>query len=229
MTPGSAGLRAIPTVVICDFDGTVAAADVQHIIFDRYAGDRWVPINEAWRRGEVTTEERSRQQWDMVRASQQEISDLVSPIPLDPGFGSFVDLCRQRGWPLHIASDGFDFYIQRILSAHGLGDLPVFANHMAWTNGRPSMTFARMNPSCCRLGNCKRLIVEERRPAGGRVVFVGDGLSDACGAAAADLVFAKGLLARHCTENGIVCRPYSDFTDVAGALQGVVRGVDSGL
>jgi 2-hydroxy-3-keto-5-methylthiopentenyl-1-phosphate phosphatase len=89
---------------------------------------------------------------------------------------------------------------------------------MTWNNGHPTMTFARPNPACCRLGNCKRLIVEEHRPPGGRVVFVGDGLSDACGTAAADLVFAKGLLARHCGENGIAYRPYKDFADVAAAL-----------
>lgn len=208
-----------PTVVICDFDGTVASADVQHVIFNHYAGDRWVPVNEAWRRGEVSTEERAHRQWDMVRASQQEIADLVAPIPLDSGFAGFVALCRRCGWPLNIASDGFDFYIRHLLAANGLGDLTVFANHMAWTNGHPFMSFARPNPACCRLGNCKRLIVEEHRPAGGRVVFVGDGLSDACGAAAADLVFAKGMLARYCTDNGIVFQPFADFNDVAAGLQ----------
>jgi 2-hydroxy-3-keto-5-methylthiopentenyl-1-phosphate phosphatase len=219
--PGGSGPGVVPTVVICDFDGTVASADVQHVIFNRYAGDRWAPVNEAWRRGEVSTEERSRRQWDMVHADKQEIADLVTPIPLDPGFAGFVSLCRQRGWPLHIASDGFDFYIHAILAAHGLSDTSVFANHMSWVNGQPAMTFARPNPACCRLGNCKRLIVEELRPAGGRVVFVGDGLSDACGAAAADLVFAKGLLAKYCGEKGIAFGPYADFTDVAAALQGL--------
>ncbi|MDP3046513.1 MAG: HAD-IB family phosphatase, partial [Chloroflexota bacterium] len=157
--PGGSELGAVPCVVICDFDGTVATADVQHVIFNHYAGDRWVPVNEAWRRGDVSTAERSRRQWEMVHASQQEIADLVTPIPLDPGFAGFVSLCRQRGWPLHIASDGFDFYISRMLAAHGLGDLSVFANHMNWANGHVAMTFARPNPACCRLGNCKRLIV----------------------------------------------------------------------
>ncbi len=218
---GRSGTGVAPTVVICDFDGTIASTDVQHVIFNHYAGDRWVPVNEAWRRGEVSTDDRARQQWDMVRASQDEIAKLVAPIPLDPGFAAFVAFCRGRGWPLHVASDGFDFYIKRMLAANGLGDLSIFANHMAWTNGHPTMTFARPNPACCHLGNCKRLIVEEHRPAGGRVVFVGDGLSDACGAAAADLVFAKGLLARHCAEKGIAFRPFADFSDVAAALQGL--------
>jgi 2-hydroxy-3-keto-5-methylthiopentenyl-1-phosphate phosphatase len=217
---GGSGLRAVPAVVICDFDGTVAADDVQDVIFNHYAGDRWLPVNEAWCRGEVSTEERSRRQWEMVHASRQEMADLVAPTPLDPGFATFVKFCRQRGWPLHIASDGFDFYITHILAANGLADLSVFANQMTWANGCRAMTFARPNPACCRLGNCKRLIVEEQRPAGGRVVFVGDGLSDACGAAAADLVFAKGLLARHCQEKGIAYLPFNDFADVAASLTG---------
>ncbi len=204
--------------MVCDFDGTVTADDVQHVIFNHFAGDRWIPVNEAWRRGEVSTAERSRQQWNMVPASQQQVLDLVSPIPLAPFFADFVALCQQRGWGLHIASDGFDFYIRHILAAHGLRDIPFSANHLEFVDGHVRLDFARPNPSCCRLGNCKRLIVDEQRPAGGRVIYVGDGLSDACGAEAADIVFAKGLLVGYCEQHGIAYHPFQDFGDIIATI-----------
>ena len=121
----------------------------------------------------------------------------------------------------HKAHDQLTVLVRPMLAAHGLAGIPFSANHLEYVDGHAHMSFLRPNPACCRLGNCKRLIVEEHRPAGGRVVFVGDGLSDACGAAAADLVFAKGLLARHCGEKGIASVAYLDFADIAAALTGL--------
>lgn len=210
---------ANPVLVVCDFDGTVTTEDVQHVLLNHFAGDRWIPVNEAWRRGEVSTEERSRRQWDLIPAAAQEILDLVTPIPLDPRFGDFAGFCRRRGWGLLIASDGFDLYIRHMLAVHGLAGIPFSANHLEYVDGEARMRFARPNPACCRLGNCKRLIVNEARPAGGRVIFVGDGLSDACGAEAADAVFAKGLLAGYCQQQGIAYLPFHDFGDVMEALE----------
>jgi 2,3-diketo-5-methylthio-1-phosphopentane phosphatase len=202
------------TTILCDFDGTVVTADVQHVILNHYTGDAWVPINEAWRRGEVSTEERARQQWALVHTTEGELAALVTRLPLDPTFPPFVAFCRERGYELAIVSDGFDFYIERILAVHGLSAVPFTANHLAFQNGRIELTFINPNPVCCRLGNCKRRAVERLRPPNGRVVYVGDGLSDACGADAADLVFAKGLLASYCQEHSIPFRPFHDFADI---------------
>jgi len=208
------GGTVLRTIVLCDFDGTVVTADVQHVILNHYAGDAWLPINEAWRRGEVSTEERARQQWALVHTTERQLADLVTRLPLDPTFQPFVAFCRERGYGLSIVSDGFDFYIARILAAHGLSAVPFTANHLAFQNDRIELTFVNPNPACCRLGNCKRRAVERLRSPDGRVVYVGDGLSDACGADAADLVFAKGLLADYCQEHGIPFRPFHDFADI---------------
>jgi len=202
------------TTILCDFDGTVVPADVQHVILNHYAGDAWVPINEAWRRGEVSTAERARQQWALVHTTEDALAALVTRLPLDPTFRPFVAFCRQRGYGLSIVSDGFDFYIERLLAAHGLSTVPFTANHLAFHDGRIELTFVNPNPACCRLGNCKRRVVERLRPPNVRVVYVGDGLSDACGADAADLVFAKGLLVDYCQEHGIPFRPFHDFADI---------------
>ncbi len=215
----TASLTAADTVVVCDFDGTVTRDDVQHVIFNHFAGDRWIPVNDAWRRGEVTTEDRARIQWGMVNAPSEDIARLAESVPLTPGFRELVAWLRRAGWPLHLASDGFDFYIRRILAANGLSNVPFTANHLDLNGAAPVMTFARPNPACCRLGNCKRLAVESLRPAGGRAIYIGDGLSDACGAAAADLVFAKGLLAEYCRDHGIPFLPFHDFHDVIAGLR----------
>ena len=48
-------------------------------------------------------------------------------------------------------------------------------------------------------------------------VFVGDGLSDRCGARAADVVYARDDLAAWCTRQGIEFRPFATFADVMDA------------
>jgi len=50
-----------------------------------------------------------------------------------------------------------------------------------------------------------------------RAVFVGDGLSDRCGARRADQVYAKGDLLDWCRAEGIAARPFGDFHEVARA------------
>jgi 2-hydroxy-3-keto-5-methylthiopentenyl-1-phosphate phosphatase len=214
LLPGLAG----PIAVVCDFDGTVASADVQHVIFNHFASERWVPINEAWRRGEISPAQRARAQWDMVQATPEQILDTVRPVAMDPGFPAFAALCRRLRWPLTIASDGFDLYISALLTASGLQGIPVSANRLHWSGSGFVMEFARPNPACCRLGNCKRLAVIDARPSGGQVIFVGDGLSDACGAEAANLVFAKGLLADYCRQKGIPFQTFGGFADIIARL-----------
>jgi len=48
-------------------------------------------------------------------------------------------------------------------------------------------------------------------------VFIGDGLSDRCGARAADVVYAKGDLTAWCARAGIAALPYATFADIAAA------------
>ena len=100
---------------------------MQHVIFNRFAGDRWVPVNEAWRRGEIDhrgagtgamghgRRGRRRRSWTWWPASRW-----------TRAFAGFVRFAAERGWEVRIASDGFDLYIEPMLAAHGLADLPVF-------------------------------------------------------------------------------------------------------
>jgi 2-hydroxy-3-keto-5-methylthiopentenyl-1-phosphate phosphatase len=47
---------------------------------------------------------------------------------------------------------------------------------------------------------------------------VGDGLSDRCGANAADEVFARGSLWDWCEQEGVAARRFERFADLRGML-----------
>jgi 2-hydroxy-3-keto-5-methylthiopentenyl-1-phosphate phosphatase len=70
-------------VLLVDFDGTITPVDVGPLILSRFTGDRWVPLNEAWDRGEVTTAERAEGQWAMVEADEAAAQALLDQAQLD--------------------------------------------------------------------------------------------------------------------------------------------------
>ena len=55
-------------------------------------------------------------------------------------------------------------------------------------------------------------------------IFVGDGLSDVCGALAADRVYAKDSLARELERRGVAFERYACLDDVLGSLRAQFGG-----
>lgn len=211
------------TIVLCDFDGTVTTTDVQQFLMGRFAHRNWLSIDREWERGQIGTEERARRQWSLIHTPEEELLAAVDSVRLDPYFPSFVRYCEEHRIPLHIVSDGFDFYIHRIMQRSGLGHLPVVCNHLSFVKGEPVFNFLRQDPTCDRCGNCKKLVYLSLKRPDNRVVYIGDGISDHCPAEGADVVLAKGKLLSYCREKGIPCTEFSDFGDVMAALR---QGLD---
>jgi 2,3-diketo-5-methylthio-1-phosphopentane phosphatase len=200
--------------IFCDFDGTVALNDVGNELFIRFADGRWVEPVSAWTRGEISSRECLIQECAFARATVEQLERFAEEQELDPTFRQFVNYCRAGGIPVAIVSDGLDFYIERILERHGYDDLPFFANHLEFDNGRLIPTFPYYAFGCGRCGNCKGYHVRSLAMPDEVAVYIGDGLSDRCGAEVADLVFAKDDLLRYCQAQGIVCREFRDFADI---------------
>lgn len=210
-------------VLLLDFDGTVTPIDVGPLILSQFTGDRWLPVNEGWERGELTTPERAERQWTMVTADEAAVHALLERVQLDPHFPVLVDDCRRRGIPLWIVSDGFDFYIERILANHGLTGVPTLANRARWSAGRWRLEFPYQDEQGTPAGSWKADVVRQFQAKGARVVYVGDGLSDQSAVEAADRRFAKGKLAAHCRERGISFQPFEGLAQVHAGLRALVE------
>jgi 2,3-diketo-5-methylthio-1-phosphopentane phosphatase len=205
-------------IFLCDFDGTITQDDTSHVILNHFTGERWIPVNDAWRRFEITTEDRVRRQFGLFETSEEELGKVVRQVAIDPHFPAFVDWCSRNGHELKIVSDGFDFCIDRILSQHNLGHLEYLANHLSFQDGSLILDFAHQNPDCQMCGNCKWMVSKEAQ-RDGRIVYIGDGLSDRGGAILASWIFAKGLLAEYCSVNRIPFIPYDSFSDILDVLR----------
>lgn len=210
-------------VLLLDFDGTVTPIDVGPLILSRFAGDRWIALNEAWDRGELTTAERAEGQWAMVEADGAAVHALLDRVPLDPHFPALVDYCRGRHIPLWIVSDGFDFYIERILANHRLTGIVVLSNRARWSDGRWRLEFPHPDGRGEPAGSWKADVVRQFQAKGARVVYAGDGLSDRAAIEAADGRFAKGKLADHCRTQGIPFLPFESLVEIHAGLRVLVE------
>ncbi len=211
----------VQTVVFCDFDGTAAERDVGYNLFRHFTGGRNEALLPDWKAGRLSTRDCLRLQAEMVQASRGEILAFLDQFELEATFPEFVGFCRAKAVPVIIVSEGMDFYIRKLLERHDLGDLEVLCNIGHLEDGRLRIEFPYSARRCEGCGNCKAArMAEYRKAVGGdcRVVFVGDGYSDACAAGEADTVFAKKDLELYCQEAGILYHKYGSFNDVTSRL-----------
>lgn len=198
--------------VLVDFDGTIAAVDTTDRLLERFAEPQWQDIEEDWKAGRIGSRECMLRQVALVRATPAELDAFVAEIEIDPAFPSFVTLCRSRGLAVTVVSDGLDRTVGAVLRRNGL-DLPFRANHLEWLGGdRWRLAFPHAKDDCRALaGNCKCQFAIA--PPGTIRVVVGDGRSDFCVAGEAELVLAKGALARHASESRMPHFPISSFAE----------------
>jgi 2,3-diketo-5-methylthio-1-phosphopentane phosphatase len=221
----------MPVAYLCDFDGTVAPTDIGAALVRRFS----IATPEAQRRrlrqwmgNELGHRELTEAESADLRVSAEDALAFVRAFRLDPGFEPFVREARGRGDAVMVVSEGFDFYIRELLERAGLGDLPRAANGAAFEDGGLRPEFPYAGEGCGRCGNCKAPHVRRYQALGYRAVFVGDGLSDRCGARAADEVMARGSLLRWCRETGLEALPFDSFTDVADRARRLAAGAAPG-
>jgi len=215
-----------PILVFCDFDGTVAKRDVGYSLFHHFSGGRNDDLIPDWKAGRISSREILLKEAAMVNATEQEIYDFLDHFDIDSGFAEFEALCRANDTEPIIVSEGLDFYIRHVLNRHNLGHLKVICNHGYLEENSIKIEFPYQNRSCRRCGSCKGERIAEYRakvPPGCKVVFAGDGYSDACAAREADVLFAKKDLQEYCIRENIRYNTYVDFSEVG------IRMIELGL
>jgi len=219
----SAGLEgsAAPLAVFCDFDGTFAVQDVGATLAKRYAGDRRPALWSRLSRGELTPWGYNLELLDGLELPERKLEAFLRSVDLDAGARELVAWCDRHRVPFRVLSDGFDWNLdrlQKLLSIRFCYD----ANHLEYDGSRWRIQPGYPNPACgCGTGTCKRSRIEayRRENPGVAVAHIGNGrVSDLCGAAAADLVFAKDTLAAALDEQGTPYLRFNSLKDVVVEL-----------
>jgi 2-hydroxy-3-keto-5-methylthiopentenyl-1-phosphate phosphatase len=209
-----------PTVVFCDFDGTITRTDLTDAVLEAFAHPDYREWEQRWQAGEVGSQECLSRQVELIQADHAALLRFVRSFPIDEGIFTLARQCAENGVPLAIVSDGIDLFIQAVLQHHGLSHLPVFSNHLNWERMQTlSLSFPYARPDCAiAAGTCKCALVFPPPPLARTIVYVGDGRSDCCVATKAHRVFAKGVLCAWCHRHAVACEPFSTLVEVAHRL-----------
>lgn len=210
-----------------DFDGTITLRDVGAQFFIEYGDkDKVRDIIRRIRNLEMTATEGWSALFSTLNSiTEQELSDFVLNFEIDDTFPSFLNYISDKNFEIYVVSDGFDFYIERILNREGITNLPYFSNSLIFSGGadKPVPHFPYKDEECRKCAFCKRNKVIELSSDDDITVYIGNGSSDVCAAQYCDYIFAKDTLLKYCETNRITYYPFDDFGQVINKLEKILN------
>ncbi len=206
------------TSVFFDFDGTISVSDIGAHVLDRLADARWRAFEVEYDDGRMGSRDCLAEQWRCIpdNITEAQRRAVAREVPLDPGFGPLVVSLRAAGAEVAVVSDGYGYYVHDLLAEW---DLPIYTNAIDFATNTVLFPYANdACPACAACGTCKPLFLQAARELGRRSIFIGDGTSDRHAARVADVVFAKGALARWCGDEGITHVAFDHLDEVTARL-----------
>lgn len=212
--------------IFCDFDDTITRTNVTDTVLERFADPLWREIQEDWLAGKLSAREVLQKQMPLVTVEPGELDALIDSVEVDPFFGDFAKLCTEENYSLYILSDGFDFWIKKILRRTlsiyngSVKKIPVFACGLKLEGEKASISFPYFPQGCAHgCATCKPSLFGRLKAGAEKSVVIGDGLSDLLLARGADLILARNGLREYCEKQGVASQPFSDFLDVAQIIK----------
>lgn len=207
--------------IFLDFDGTITKNDVGEEIFKRFLDKDIVKkIVEDLINDKIS----ARECWENLCKStaainKNELDDFILSQEIEPTLHRFVDYCESYSSQLFVLSDGFDYYIDKILNRENLSHLKVYCNKLILDDkGKLVPSFPYYNADCRSTANCKRNHIIENSGENDYTVFIGDGNSDKDPIQYVDFIFAKDDLLKFCETQRITYSPFRNFDDVITRL-----------
>lgn len=207
--------------IFLDFDGTITINDVGEAIFRKILNtdvvqnivedlltDR-ISARECWENLCSTVSAIDRTEFDMFILSQK----------VDPTLYNFIDYCKVNEFQIIVLSDGFDYYVEKILQRENLDHLKSYCNRLTISNdGKLIPSFPFYNSECRNSANCKRNHIIDNSSEEDYSVFIGDGYSDMDAIQFVDFIFAKDDLLKFCEKQRISYFPFKNFDDIISRL-----------
>ncbi len=202
--------------IFIDFDGTITTADVGENIFLKFGQREEVKniISDL-----LSDKISSKQCWISLCKSvpyieEDELDNFIDGIEIDPGFKEFISFCKENELPHYILSDGFDYYIDRILKKENLKGIKFYSNKLEIINNKLIPSFPHHDIGFPGSANCKRNHIINNSSDEEFTIFIGDGNSDKNTVHYCDFIFAKDDLLKYCERERISYFPFKNFNDI---------------
>ena len=203
--------------VFLDFDGTISVEDVGDHLAERLAPAVRRRADAEFGAGDIGSRGWLLDVWEALPKDETRLRAVAAEVPIDPGVGALVAALRAAGAEVTMVSDGFGFYVEELCRRL---ELPVVTNAPDWSTGRLEFPHEDRCCPCSTCGTCKQAPIKDAHQRGQTTILVGDGASDQKAALLADVVFAKGVLARWCADAGVAHQHFETLDDVRAALTG---------
>ena len=206
--------------IFMDFDGTITKLDVGDAIYKKFGNEEKVNnIISDLLQDKIS----SRDCWiklceEVSNIDKNELNDFIDSISVTTSFIKFKEYCENEKFEIYVLSDGFDYYIDRILAKSGITALKVFSNHLEIIDNKMVPSFPYYDESSDSSANCKRNHIINHSSDDEFTVFIGDGNSDKGAVEYCDYIFAKSNLLRYCEMERITFFPFKTFEDVIKKL-----------
>ena len=209
----------IKTLIQCDFDGTITEGDISFLILDEFATGDWRQLLAQYKEKKISVGCFNTKAFTMIKEDKQTLERFVrEKARIKAGFFKLLTYCQQRGFRFVIVSNGLDFYIRTILDNIGADNIEVYAAQARF--GTDCIETHYLGPEDTELhDDFKEAYTRYFIKSGYRVIYVGNGASDASSAYLTHHVFATGPLLVHCQETKLNFTPFNDLNDVVKGLK----------
>ena len=207
--------------IFIDFDGTITVSDVGEAIFRQFGNlEKVNNIIKDLLADEISAKDSWTKLCNSVEGiNKKELDDFIDHMEIDPTFVGFVNFCKENGIDHYILSDGFDYYLDRILTRENLNGVKYFANTLQISDGKLLPSFPYLDFGFMTSANCKRNHIINYSGDEDYTVFVGDGNSDKYTIQYCDFIFAKNDLLKFCERERISYLPFNNFDDVKQTMK----------
>lgn len=209
-------------VIFCDFDGTITEQDSLKWLLRSHGPKNWPEIEEKMSKGLLSERQVLQSIFSNMTLNWDEAKEtLIKAIRLDPGFRSFMYWALKSSLKFKILSGGFEEVIDLLLAEEGFVGIPRVANRVSASAKGWSVSISETPRLCDLCSHCKSWSIQKKITDSpeSTIVYIGDGLSDICAIHLADIIFAKGSLAKYCAEKNMNFFEFSNFFEVKTQLE----------
>lgn len=208
-------------ILLTDFDGTLTRRDFYDVVLQRYPEIAAHAYWERYTRGEMTHFQAMQAIYGELRATPEEMADILRALELDPNLPDAVWRLEQEGWDIIVVSGGCEWYIRSLLDAVGVS-LEIHSNPGTFDPDRGlQLRLPEGSPYFSpTIGVDKAAAVRAALTRASRVAYAGDGRPDLSAALLVEprLRFARGWLAGELQGRGEGYRAFERWSQIADLL-----------
>jgi 2-hydroxy-3-keto-5-methylthiopentenyl-1-phosphate phosphatase len=208
-----------PTLVQCDFDGTITVGDVSFQILDAFNCGDWRVLFDEYMAGKMSVNSFNAAVFSRVKENRSTLDEFVRRnTVIRPGLTELLETCRQRGFRFIIVSNGMRFYIETILGMLGLSGVDFVAAHANFKPGTIEAWYEGPDGKPIEDG-FKEAYTRHFLKQGHKIVYIGNGASDFAPAKLCNHIFSIDNLTKACREGGVPSTPFTDLHEVSEGLK----------